>query len=112
MDGKNICSKINYIHSTCNWNIWHRCGTCVKDAKKGQPGFCVKKPRRKDRFRSRKRGDRKSAGKPTFTENWGMCSDQCLPGYDNRATALQVSFVTHIAERFEFLFAPEWQLFF
>ena len=95
MDGKNICSKINYIDSTCNWNIWHRCGTCVKDAKKGQPGFCVKKPRRKDRFRSRKRGDRKSAGKPTFTENWGMCSDQCLPGYDNRATALQVSFVNN-----------------
>ena len=54
------------------------CATCVVGAKKGQAGFCRKKlnkPRRLPHGAKPK----KHFGRPTASENWGLCSMNCNP---------------------------------
>nr|XP_040581182.1 uncharacterized protein LOC121129525 isoform X2 [Lepeophtheirus salmonis] len=48
------------------------CATCVNDAVEGEPGFCgpIKNKKRKER--------RKNYGRPSFDQNWGWCSKNCM----------------------------------
>ena len=74
-------------------SCFFRCSTCVENAQKGQAGYCRKKMRPQKSW-SHNTKPRKHFGRPTTSENWGLCSIQCSPVPMNlRANKLQVYFL-------------------